>query len=250
MKVLEMKNIRKSFGNENVLKDISLSVKKGEVVAIIGSSGSGKSTLIRCAVNLEKIDFGEIKYDDLILAETKNNEVIYAKAENYKLINNKYGMVFQNFNLFPNLNVYENISLALKLVQRKDQNEINTIVENLISKMNLQGKEKSYPYSLSGGQKQRVSIARTLAMNPEIIFFDEPTSALDPELTQEVLKVIKALAKEDTTMVIVTHEMEFAKEIADRVIFMDNGYIVEEGTPEEVLVNPSNERTKNFLNLK
>ncbi len=250
MNVLEMKNIKKSFNKEGVLKDISISVKEGEVVAIIGSSGSGKSTLIRCAVDLEKIDSGEIKYGKSTLAYTKNEEVIYAKGEEYKIINNKYGMVFQNFNLFPNLSVYENIVLAPKMVLKKEEDEIKNIVLNIKEKMNLKGKEEAYPFSLSGGQKQRVSIARALAMNPSIIFFDEPTSALDPELTLEVLKVIKQLAEEKTTMVIVTHEMSFAKEIADRVIFMDNGYIVEEGLAEEVLINPKNNRTKEFLNLK
>lgn len=250
MKVLEMKNIKKSFGKEDVLKDISFSVNKGEVITIIGSSGSGKSTLIRTAVDLEKIDSGEIIYDGEKLAFTNNSEVIYAKGEEYKKISNKFSMVFQDFNLFPNLSVYENISLGLKYVLEKDNKEIESIIRELIKKMNLQGKENAYPFSLSGGQKQRVSIARTLAMSPEIIFFDEPTSALDPELTQEVLKVIKDLAKEDTTMVIVTHEMNFAKEISDRVIFMDNGYIVDEGIPEDILVNPSNGRLKSFLNME
>ncbi|WP_099203091.1 amino acid ABC transporter ATP-binding protein [Miniphocaeibacter massiliensis] len=249
MTVLEMKNIKKSFEKEEVLKDISISVKEGEVVVIIGSSGSGKSTLIRCAVDLEKINSGEIKYGELTLASTKNNEVLYAKGEEYKTINHKYGMVFQNFNLFPNLSVYENITLGPKMVLKKEEKDTEKIALNLIKKMNLEGKEKAYPYSLSGGQKQRVSIARALAMNPSILFFDEPTSALDPELTSEVLKVIKQLAEENITMVVVTHEMDFAKEIADRVIFMDNGYIAEEGTPEEVLVNPKNIRTKEFLNL-
>lgn len=250
MKVLKMKNIKKSFGKDEVLKDISLEVNEGEVVVIIGSSGSGKSTLIRTAVDLEKIDFGEIKYGESTLAYTDNNEVIYAKGDEYKNINKKYGMVFQNFNLFPNLTVYENISLALKYVLNKKEDDIELIVSDLMRKMNLEGKENSYPFSLSGGQKQRVSIARTLAVDPEIIFFDEPTSALDPELTQEVLKTIKELAKEKTTMVIVTHEMNFAREIADRVIFMDNGYIIEEGFPEDVLDNPKYDRTRNFLNME
>ncbi len=250
MKVLEMKNIKKSFGKEEVLKDISFSVNKGEVVTIIGSSGSGKSTLIRTAVDLEKIDSGEIIYDGEKLAFTNNDEVVYAKGEEYKKISNKYSMVFQDFNLFPNLSVYENISLGLKYVLGKSNEEIKNTIEELIEKMNLQGKENSYPFSLSGGQKQRVSIARTLAMNPEIIFFDEPTSALDPELTQEVLKVIKNLTKENISMVIVTHEMNFAKEISDRVIFMDNGYIVEEGIPEDILMNPKNGRLKSFLNME
>lgn len=250
MKILTMKNIKKSFESEEILKGISLEIEKGEVVVIIGSSGSGKSTLIRCATDLEKIDYGSIIYDNMPLAYMENEEVKYAKGDQYKKISNKYGMVFQNFNLFPNLTVYENISLALKLVLNKSDIEVDKIVKDLISKMNLKGKEDSYPYSLSGGQKQRVSIARTLAMNPEIIFFDEPTSSLDPELTTEVLKVIKNLVKENTTMVIVTHEIDFAEEIADRIIFMDDGYIVEEGYPKNILKNPIHNRTKKFLNLE
>ncbi|RGD74576.1 amino acid ABC transporter ATP-binding protein [Anaerofustis stercorihominis] len=222
MSLLEMKNIKKSFDDVEVLKDISLKVEKGEVLCIIGPSGSGKSTLLRCATNLETKDSGEINYQG------------------------SFGLVFQNFNLFPHHTVMKNIVNAPIKVQKRDKDEVYKEAKSLLKKMGLEDKENAYPCELSGGQQQRVSIARALAMNPDILFFDEPTSALDPELTGEILKVIKDLAAEDMTMVIVTHEMNFAKNVADYIIFMDNGYIVEQGSPEEVFAS-QNTRMKEFL---
>lgn len=210
MSLLEIKNVKKNFGGVEVLKDISLKVDKGEVLGIIGPSGSGKSTLLRCATGLETPDDGEINYDGT------------------------FGLVFQNFNLFPHYSVMKNITDAPLRVQKRKKEEVYKEARELLAKMGLSDKENAYPYQLSGGQQQRVSIARALAMNPDILFFDEPTSALDPELTGEILKVIKDLAAEHMTMVIVTHEMNFAKNVSDHVIFMDNGYIAVEGTPEEV----------------
>lgn len=222
MSLLEMHNIKKSFGETEVLKDISLTVEKGEVLGIIGPSGSGKSTLLRCATNLETPDSGEIRYEGT------------------------FGLVFQNFNLFPHYSVMKNIIDAPLKVQKRKKEEVIEEARMLLAKMGLHDKEDAYPYQLSGGQQQRVSIARALAMNPDILFFDEPTSALDPELTGEILKVIKDLAAEHMTMVIVTHEMNFAKNVSDHIIFMDNGYIAEQGTPEEVF-GSSNERMQEFL---
>ncbi|MGN0331939.1 MAG: amino acid ABC transporter ATP-binding protein [Lachnospiraceae bacterium] len=222
MSLLEMANIRKSFDGVEVLKDISLTVEKGEVLGIIGPSGSGKSTLLRCATGLETPDGGEITYEGT------------------------FGLVFQNFNLFPHYSVIKNITDAPIKVQKREKEEVFEEARKLLAKMGLADKENAYPYQLSGGQQQRVSIARALAMNPDILFFDEPTSALDPELTGEILKVIRDLAAEHMTMVIVTHEMNFAKNVSDKIIFMDNGYIAVEGTPEEVF-NSSNERMKEFL---
>ena len=222
MSLLEMKNIKKSFNSVEVLKDISLTVDKGEVLGIIGPSGSGKSTLLRCATGLETPDSGEIHYEGT------------------------YGLVFQNFNLFPHFDVMKNITDAPIRVQKRDKDEVYKEARELLKKMGLEDKEKAYPYQLSGGQQQRVSIARALAMKPDILFFDEPTSALDPELTGEILRVIKNLAAENMTMVIVTHEMQFARNVSDNIIFMDNGYVAERGTPEEVF-NSSNERMKEFL---
>ena len=222
MSLLEMKNIKKSFDGQVVLKDISLSVEKGEVLGIIGPSGSGKSTLLRCATGLEKQDFGEIKYEGT------------------------FGLVFQNFNLFPHYSVMKNIMDAPLKVQKRKKEEVYEEARELLRKMGLEDKEKAYPFQLSGGQQQRISIARALAMKPDILFFDEPTSALDPELTGEILKVIRDLAAEHMTMVIVTHEMNFAKNVADKIIFMDQGIIAEEGTPEEVF-GSSNKRMQEFL---
>lgn len=222
MSLLEIKNVKKNFGGVEVLKDISLKVDKGEVLGIIGPSGSGKSTLLRCATGLETPDDGEINYDGT------------------------FGLVFQNFNLFPHYSVMKNITDAPLRVQKRKKEEVYKEARELLAKMGLSDKENAYPYQLSGGQQQRVSIARALAMNPDILFFDEPTSALDPELTGEILKVIKDLAAEHMTMVIVTHEMNFAKNVSDHVIFMDNGYIAVEGTPEEVF-GSSNERMKDSL---
>lgn len=247
MNVLEMNHVRKSFGDLEVLKDISLTVKKGEVVAIIGPSGSGKSTLLRCATMLETMDSGEMSYmGEQAVSMGSNGKSIYAKAEQLKKIKSYFGLVFQNFNLFPHYSVMKNITDAPIKVQKRKKEEVFAQARELLVKMGLAGRGDAYPYQLSGGQQQRVSIARALAMNPEILFFDEPTSALDPELTGEILKVIRGLAAEHMTMVIVTHEMNFAKNVADKIIFMDNGYIVEQGTPEEVF-GSQNTRMKEFL---
>ena len=222
MSLLEIKNLKKSFNDNVVLKDISLSVEKGEVLAIIGPSGSGKSTLLRCITDLEQEDSGVIQFDGT------------------------FGLVFQNFNLFPHHSVMKNITNAPIKVQKRDKKEVFEHAHDLLNKMGLEDKEDAYPCELSGGQQQRVSIARALAMNPDILFFDEPTSALDPELTGEILDVIKELAAEHMTMVIVTHEMAFARNVADTIIFMDGGVIVEEGSPEEVF-SSDNKRMKEFL---
>lgn len=222
MSLLEIKNLKKSFNDVVVLKDISLSVDKGEVLAIIGPSGSGKSTLLRCITDLEQEDSGEINFDG------------------------SFGLVFQNFNLFPHHSVMKNITNAPLRVQKRDKKEVFNHARDLLKKMGLEDKENAYPCELSGGQQQRVSIARALAMNPDILFFDEPTSALDPELTGEILEVIKDLAAEHMTMVIVTHEMAFARNVADTIIFMEDGVIVEEGTPDEVF-SSDNKRMKEFL---
>lgn len=222
MSLLEMKNIKKSFNGVEVLKDISLKVEKGEVLGIIGPSGSGKSTLLRCATGLETADAGKIHYSGT------------------------FGLVFQNFNLFPHYSVMKNITDAPLKVQKRKKEEVYKEARELLKKMGLADKEDAYPCHLSGGQQQRVSIARALALHPDILFFDEPTSALDPELTAEILKVIRELAMEHMTMVIVTHEMNFARNVSDHVIFMDGGVIAVEGTPEEVF-DSSNERMKEFL---
>ena len=222
MSLLQVKNLKKSFDGNVVLKDISLSVEKGEVLVIIGPSGSGKSTLLRCITDLEQEDSGEINFDGT------------------------FGLVFQNFNLFPHHSVMKNITNAPIRVQKRNKNEVYEHARKLLGQMGLSDKEDAYPCELSGGQQQRVSIARALAMNPDILFFDEPTSALDPELTGEILTVIKELAAQHMTMVIVTHEMAFARNVADTIIFMDDGVIVEEGTPEEVF-SSDNQRMKDFL---
>ena len=246
MSVLEMNNIQKHFGDLEVLKDISLSVNKGEVLSIIGPSGSGKSTLLRCAVNLEKIDGGKITYNNDVMADTHNGKVMYAKKNELKKIRDSFGLVFQNFNLFPHYSVWKNVIDAPIHLQKRDRAEVEKTAMELLEKMGIADKKDSYPCQLSGGQQQRVSIVRALAMKPDILFFDEPTSALDPELTQEILKVIKELADEHMTMVIVTHEMSFAKEVSNRIIFMEHGVIVEDGTPSEVFAS-ENQRTKEFL---
>ena len=246
MSVLEMNNIQKHFGDLEVLKDISLSVNKGEVLSIIGPSGSGKSTLLRCAVNLEKIDGGKITYNNDVMADTQNGKVMYAKKNELKKIRDSFGLVFQNFNLFPHYSVWKNVIDAPIHVQKRDRAEVEKTAMELLEKMGIADKKDSYPCQLSGGQQQRVSIVRALAMVPDILFFDEPTSALDPELTQEILKVRKELADEHMTMVIVTHEMSFAKEVSNRIIFMEHGVIVEDGTPQEVFAS-ENQRTKEFL---
>lgn len=246
MSVLKMEHISKSFGENGVLKDISLYVNKGEVVSIIGPSGSGKSTLLRCATLLERIDDGVITYMGKdVTYKDANGRLRYQKDLNrFKKV---FGLVFQNFNLFPHFSVLKNVMDAPVSVLGRDKKEVKEECIKLLNKMGLGDKAASYPCELSGGQQQRVSIVRALAMKPDILFFDEPTSALDPELTGEVLKVIKQLAEEKMTMVIVTHEMAFARAVSDRVIFMDGGIIVEQGDPEEVFGNTKNERTKQFL---
>lgn len=232
MSALEMKHVKKSFDGLEVLKDINIHVEEGEVVSILGPSGSGKSTLLRCATQLEQMDSGELSY--------------YGEQDSTK-IKQYYGIVFQDFNLFPHYSVMKNIVDAPIHTQKREKEEVLKEGKKLIAKLGLQGKEDAYPHQLSGGQKQRVAIARALAMNPQILFFDEPTSALDPELTGEILKVLRELAEEKMTMVIVTHEVEFARQVSDRVIFMDNGVVVEEGKPEDVIDNSSNVRTQAFL---
>ncbi len=246
MNLLEMNHIKKEFGDLEVLKDISLTVNEGEVLSIIGPSGSGKSTLLRCATMLETIDDGEIIYLGEKAAGSKNGKAEYAKASELKRIHGYFGLVFQNFNLFPHYSVIQNITDAPLRVQKRNKDEVFREAKELLRKMGLSDKAEVYPHQLSGGQQQRVSIARALAMKPKILFFDEPTSALDPELTGEILKIIKDLAAEKMTMVIVTHEMNFAKNVSDYVIFMDKGVIAEEGTPEEVF-NSDNQRMKEFL---
>ena len=247
MKLLEMKNIKKSFGDLEVIKDISLSVEEGEILSIIGPSGSGKSTILRCATMLETITGGEIIYMGEKAAYTdENGNVVYAKGEQARKINSNFGLVFQNFNLFPHYSVMKNITDAPIHVQKRNKEEVFKQAEELLEKMGLSDKADYYPCQLSGGQQQRVSIARALCMNPKILFFDEPTSALDPELTLEILKVIRDLAKEHMTMVIVTHEMNFAKEVSNKIIFMEKGIIVEETTPDKMF-NSNNERTRAFL---
>ena len=246
--ILDIKNIKKSFGSLSVLKGISLSVEKGEVVSIIGPSGSGKSTLLRCATFLETIDSGDILYlGKAAVITDENGKASYLPAAELRKMKSCYGLVFQQFNLFPHYSVLKNIIDAPINVQKRPKDEVTAEAMVLLEKMGLGDKADAYPCQLSGGQQQRVAIARALAMKPEILFFDEPTSALDPELTGEVLKVIKQLAEDDMTMVVVTHEMPFARAVSDRVIFMADGYIVEQGHPEEVFGNPQEERTRQFL---
>ncbi|MFA9372692.1 amino acid ABC transporter ATP-binding protein [Poseidonibacter sp.] len=237
--MISMTNINKFYDDFHVLKNIDFSVKKGEIVVICGPSGSGKSTLIRCINGLEDIDDGQIIVDELDIHESKKN---------LKEIRSEVGMVFQHFNLFPHLTILENITLAQNLVKKRTKDEATKIAKELLEKVKLADKANSYPSDLSGGQKQRVAIARSLAMKPKIILFDEPTSALDPETIGDVLSVMKDLAQENFTIVCVTHEMGFAKEVGDRIVFMDHGVIVEENSPEEFFKNPKSERAKKFLN--
>ena len=247
MKLLEINHCKKAFGDTGVLHDISMSVEEGEVVAIIGPSGSGKSTLLRCATLLETMDDGDLIYLGKAAAKSENGHAEYVSKKELREIQGCFGLVFQKFNLCPHNSVMKNIMDAPIHVQKKSRQEAAETAKSLLAKMGLTGKEDSYPCQLSGGQQQRVAIARALAMNPSILFFDEPTSALDPELTGEILKVIRQLAQEKMTMVIVTHEMGFARDVADRVIFMDGGYIVEQGDPHEVIEHPKEERTRQFL---
>lgn len=239
MAKLKVTNLKKSYGSLEVLKSIDLQVTEGEVVCLIGPSGSGKSTLLRCLNMLEEVTSGEVVVNDFKLTDKKND---------INKIRENIGMVFQHFNLFPHLTVLENITLAPVDLKKATPQQAKEKALALLDRVGLKEKANENPAKLSGGQKQRGAIARALAMNPDIMLFDEPTSALDPEMVGEVLNVIKQLAQEGMTMVIVTHEMGFAREVADRVIFMDNGYIVEEGTPQEIFGNPQNERTKDFLN--
>ena len=247
MNILEINHCRKHFSDNEVLKDISLSVEKGNIVSIIGPSGSGKSTLLRCATLLETMDGGDLAYLGEYAAKDNGNGSVYASNEELKKIKSNFGLVFQNFNLFPHYSVLKNITEAPLIVQKRDKKEVMEEAKILLEKMGLSDKADSYPHQLSGGQQQRVSIARALAMNPKMLFFDEPTSALDPELTGEILKVIKDLAAEHMTMVIVTHEMSFARDVSNHIIFMDGGVIVEQGAPNDVINNPQQERTKLFL---
>ena len=247
MNILEIKNIEKSFGENKVLWDISLSVKDGEIVSVIGPSGSGKSTLLRCACMLETMDRGSVVYEgEPAVWNEGDGRVQYADKKRLRELRALYGLVFQNFNLFPHYSVLRNVMDAPIHVQKRGRDEVKREAMALLEKMGLSDKADMYPCQLSGGQQQRVAIARALALNPKILFFDEPTSALDPELTPEVLKVIKSLADLKIAMVIVTHEMAFAKDISDRGIFMAGGVIVEEGSPEQVFAS-DNERTRAFL---
>lgn len=249
MSILEIKNIKKSFGEDlEVLQDISLAVEEGEVVSILGPSGSGKSTLLRCATFLEQIDSGSIAYGGKVYVENDTAGNV-KKPERAKILEaqSNFGLVFQDFNLFPHFSVLKNVMDAPVKNQKRPKQEVEKEARALLAKMGLEGKEDAYPCELSGGQKQRVAIARALALRPKMLYFDEPTSALDPEITAEILRVLKGLAAEKMTMVIVTHEIDFARAVSDRVIFMDGGKVVEEGRPEEVIDNPKNERTKAFL---
>ena len=249
-KILEMNHVQKSFNDNtlHVLKDISMSVSEGEVVSIIGPSGSGKSTLLRCATLLTEMDGGELLYDGEYAAKNDaDGRSVYSGKAELKKIRSIFGLVFQSFNLFPHYSVLKNLMDPQICVLGRSKEDAQAKAMELLGKMNLSDKAEAYPCQLSGGQQQRVAIARALAMDPQILFFDEPTSALDPELTGEVLKVIKKLAEEHMTMVIVTHEMAFARAVSDRVIFMDGGVIVEQGDPEDVFGSPKMERTKQFL---
>lgn len=243
MALIEITNLKKSYGTLEVLKNITFNVEKNDVIAVIGPSGSGKSTMLRGLVHLEEINGGSVKIEDSYLVK----DGVYPKAQDIKKITAKMGMVFQHFNLFPHLTVRGNLEISPKLLKTEPAQQITARANDLLAKVGLAEKADVYPASLSGGQKQRVAIARALMMNPDILLFDEPTSALDPEVTGEVLKVMKDLAEEHMTMIVVTHEMGFAREVANKVIFMDGGEIVEAGTPDEVFGNPQHERTKAFL---
>ena len=244
MSIIEVSHLKKSFGHLQVLKDISFNVEKGDVIAILGSSGSGKSTLLRCLIDLEKIDGGTISIDGEKFVENGK----YMPASAVKNATLKMGMVFQHFNLFPHMKVIRNLEKPVELVKNENRKTIRERSMALLAKVGLADKAEVYPDSLSGGQKQRVAIVRALMMNPEIMLFDEPTSSLDPEITKEVLYTMKQLAEEKMTMLIVTHEIGFAKEVAAKILFMSDGEILESGTPDEIFNNPKNERTKLFLN--
>lgn len=241
--MIKVQNLKKNFGTLDVLNGINFSLQKGEVVAVIGPSGSGKSTMLRCMIELERADGGDI----MIEGEYLCKDAKYPNEKKVVEICGKMGMVFQHFNLFPHMTVRENLLCAPIMQKKTDKSELDKLCQALLEKVGLADKIDEMPGKLSGGQKQRVAIARALMLNPDIMLFDEPTSALDPELTQEVLEVIKSLAKEKMTMIIVTHEIGFAREAADKILFMDKGIILEEGTPGEIIDNPKNERTKTFL---
>ena len=247
MEVIKVQNLRKSFGKLEVIKDISFSVYKGEILGIIGPSGSGKSTMLRCITQLETVSGGSIDICGENLVKTVNGKPIYASKDECRKIVLKTGLVFQNFNLFPHFSVLQNVMEAQVHVLHRSKEEARETAISFLKKVGLEDKINAYPCELSGGQQQRVSIARALAMNPEVLFFDEPTSALDPELTGEILKVIRSLAEEKMTMVIVTHEMAFARDCADHIIFIDGGVIVEQGNAKDIISNPQNERKKAFL---
>ena len=246
-KLLEINHCRKSFGTNEVLTDLSLSVEEGQVLSIIGPSGSGKSTLLRCATLLETMDGGDLIYLGNYAARDTDGKAVYAHPAELQKIRGMFGLVFQNFNLFPHYSVLKNVMEAPMLVQKRPEKEVKEEALALLDQMGLSDKADAYPYQLSGGQQQRVSIARALAMNPKILFFDEPTSALDPELTGEILRVIRKLAEKKMTMVIVTHEMAFARDVSDWVVFMNGGVIIEQGDPREVIDHPTHERTIQFL---
>ena len=248
MKIFEIKNCKKRFDDSIILHDITFNINEGEVVSIIGRSGSGKSTLLRIATFLENMDSGEMFYLEKKVVSDINGKSVYVGKNELKKINNYFGLVFQNFNLFPHWNVLKNIVDPAVTILNMKKNDAIEKANVLLDKMGLKSRMNNYPSELSGGEKQRVAIARALILNPKILFFDEPTSALDPELTREILKVIKDLAKEKMTMVIVTHEMKFARDVSDRIIFMDKGFIVEEGNAKDLIDNPKEERTKQFLN--
>ncbi len=246
-KLLEINHCRKCFGKVEVLTDLSLSVEEGQVLSIIGPSGSGKSTLLRCATMLETMDGGDLIYLGNYAARDTDGKAVYVPPAELQKIRGMFGLVFQNFNLFPHYSVLKNVMEAPMLVQKRREQEVREEALQLLEQMGLSDKADAYPHQLSGGQQQRVSIARALALNPKILFFDEPTSALDPELTGEILRVIRKLAEKKMTMVIVTHEMAFARDVSDWVVFMNNGVIVEQGDPREVIDHPTQERTIQFL---
>ena len=246
-KLLEINHCRKQFGSNEVLTDLNIAVEEGQVLSIIGPSGSGKSTLLRCATLLETMDGGDLIYLGNYACRDVADRALYAPPEELRKIRGMFGLVFQNFNLFPHYSVLKNVMEAPMLVQKRKEKEVREEAEALLDQMGLLDKADAYPYQLSGGQQQRVSIARALAMNPKILFFDEPTSALDPELTGEILRVIRRLAEKKMTMVIVTHEMAFARDVSDWVVFMNGGVIVEQGDPREVIDHPTQERTIQFL---
>ena len=247
MAVFEMRNAKKAFGALEVLKGVSLKVEKGEVVSIIGPSGGGKSTMLRCATLLETMDSGTLAYGENVAAREENGKSVYAGKAALAQVRRQFGLVFQQFDLFPHYTVLKNVCDAPISVQKRDRAEVEAEAMALLDKMGLKGKENAYPYQLSGGQQQRVAIARALAMRPEVMLFDEPTCALDPEMIGEVLEVMIDLAKQGMTMVVVSHEMSFIREVADKVLVLADGVIIEEGSPQEVFTNPRHERCRSFL---